>query len=214
MALPERDATRGWLGAMVVDRDGAEIGRCTVLLADEATGRPEWLCAEVKGASRHIPLVDAGEVDGRIRVVVRRADVVDAPAVADTHRLSESEEEALYRHYGLEYSRAASQSLLPATEAEPAAEGASPSSTEGDASVTDSAAPSTRSAGRPAVVVGALAGLGAILATVLLGRRRRARRPSATPKRVTRRARAFPVAVRPRPARRRLRGVGERARRS
>jgi hypothetical protein len=45
MTLPDRDAARDWLGRTVVDRDGAEIGVCAALLADEATGLPEWMYA-------------------------------------------------------------------------------------------------------------------------------------------------------------------------
>ena len=102
MALPERDATRTWIGKAVVDRDGAEIGVCTALLADEATGQPEWMCADLGHASAHVPLVDAVEVGGQLRVAVSRVDVVNAPSVGDTHRLSEDEEAALYRHYEID----------------------------------------------------------------------------------------------------------------
>ncbi len=142
MALPDRDATRGWIGKAVVDRDGAEIGVCTVLFADDATGLPEWMCADLDEVSVHVPLVDAVEVGGQVRVAVSRVDVVNAPSVGDKRRLSEAEEAALYRHYGIDYSRATSESLLPASEAERSA--SDPAS--GPVAVTSEGAPAAAAA--------------------------------------------------------------------
>jgi hypothetical protein len=100
-----------------VDRDGAEIGTCTQIFTDDTTGVPEWATADVGGATAFIPLVDAVEAGGHVRVAVRQVDVADAPLVGDVRHVSEDEEERLYRHYGIESLRAASESLLPATEA-------------------------------------------------------------------------------------------------
>src|SRR3712207_7210201 len=44
-----------WIGKPVVDRDGNEIGTVTHLLADEDTGRPEWLYADHAGATVVVP---------------------------------------------------------------------------------------------------------------------------------------------------------------
>ena len=51
MGLPERDEARNWVGRTVVDREGVELGACTAVLADEATGVPEWFYVEVEGVS-------------------------------------------------------------------------------------------------------------------------------------------------------------------
>jgi hypothetical protein len=165
MGLPERDAARNWVGRTVVDREGTPLGPCTAVLADEATGHPEWMYVEVDEASAVVPVVDAAETGDQVRVTVSRAQVVGAPAVGDTSRLSEAEEGQLYRHYGIEYSRETSETLLPAGEAgAPAAE----SSSGADAA--------TSSARRSAPVVGAFAGLAAVVAVVRRTRRARARR--------------------------------------
>ncbi|MGY1680830.1 hypothetical protein [Geodermatophilus sp. SYSU D01176] len=118
MTLPDRDAARDWVGRTVVDRDGAEIGVCAALLADEATGRPEWLYAERDEATVVVPLLDATGSGDRVQVAVTRADAEGAPRFGPTRELSQDQEAALYRHYGIEYSTATSDSLLPAADAE------------------------------------------------------------------------------------------------
>jgi hypothetical protein len=118
MTLPDRDAARDWLGRTVVDRDGAEIGVCVALLADEATGLPEWMYAERGEETVVVPLLDATEDGDRVQVTVTRADADSAPRFGPARELSQDQEAALYRHYGIEYSTTTSDSLLP-TEAEP-----------------------------------------------------------------------------------------------
>jgi hypothetical protein len=118
MTLPDRDAARDWLGRTVVDRDGAEIGVCAALLADEATGLPEWMYAERDEETVVVPLLDATEDGDRVQVTVTRADADSAPRFGSARELSQDQEAALYRHYGIEYSTTTSDSLLP-TEAEP-----------------------------------------------------------------------------------------------
>lgn len=117
MDLPARDEARTWVGRTVVDREGAELGTCTAVLADESTGRPEWLYVEVEGARAVVPAVDADGSAGTVRVPVTRAQVTGAPSVASGLRLTQDQESSLYRHYGIEASRAASETLLPAAAA-------------------------------------------------------------------------------------------------
>src|SRR4051812_41412232 len=115
MTLPERGVAWNWVGRTVLDRDGAEIGVCRAMLTDDATGQPEWLYAEVDEATVIVPLVDATETDEHVRVSVSRTAATSAPPPAgDTEHLSQDEEAALYRHYGIEYSTAVSETLLPA----------------------------------------------------------------------------------------------------
>jgi hypothetical protein len=114
MGLPDPGSARTWGGKLLVDRDGAEIGTCTEIFLDDATGMPEWATADVAGGPAFVPLIDAVESGPQVRVAVRRVDVADAPSVGDVRHLSEDEEERLYRHYGIEYSQAASDSGLPA----------------------------------------------------------------------------------------------------
>ncbi|SHN64061.1 hypothetical protein SAMN05660350_01207 [Geodermatophilus obscurus] len=119
MTLPDRDAARDWIGRTVVDRDGAEIGVCAALLADEATGQPEWLYADRDEVTVVVPLLDATGDGDRVQVTVTRADADGAPRFGSARELSQEQEAELYRHYGIEYSTDTSDSLLPATEAEP-----------------------------------------------------------------------------------------------
>ncbi|SHN70931.1 PRC-barrel domain-containing protein [Geodermatophilus obscurus] len=114
MGLPARDEAREWVGWTVVDRDGTELGAVTAVLADESTGRPEWVHVEVEGASAVVPALDADGSDGRVTVAVTRAQVTAAPSVGDVRALSTDQEADLYRHYGIEASSEASETLLPA----------------------------------------------------------------------------------------------------
>jgi hypothetical protein len=159
MALPDRDVALTWLGKTVVDRDGARIGRCSAVFTDDATGVPEWLGAQLGGVMAFVPLLDASEVGGQVQVVVSRDLVVNAPLIGSVERVSEDQEAALYRHYGIEHSRAASATLLPAGEAP-----------------RQPVAVAARAARRLRAGWAVLAGLGAILGAVLALRRLRNRR--------------------------------------
>ncbi len=114
MTLPDRDGTEAWIGRTVVDRDGADIGVCAALLADTATGLPEWMYVERDEVTLVVPLLEAQESGGRVQVTVTRAHVDGAPRFDPAHELSRAQEAALYRHYGIEYSTDTSDSLLPA----------------------------------------------------------------------------------------------------
>src|SRR3712207_1249916 len=124
MTLPDRDGTTDWIGRTVVDRDGADIGVCRSLLADTATGRPEWMYVDRDEATLIVPMLEAEEKGGRVHVTVTRAHADGAPRFEPTPELSRAQEAALYRHYGIEYSTDTWETLLPAeadqTDAEPA----------------------------------------------------------------------------------------------
>jgi hypothetical protein len=123
MTLPDREAARNWIGAPVVDRDGADIGVCAALLADEATGRPEWLYADRDEVTVVVPLLGATATGDRVQVTVARDQVEDAPRFGSSRELSQDQEAELYRHYGIDYTTATSDSLLP-SEAEATGAGA------------------------------------------------------------------------------------------
>ncbi len=121
MTLPERESVTDWIGKTVVDRDGGEIGTVTHLLADEATGAPEWLYADHAGATVVVPLVGATEDGGRVQVAVDRGLVDGAPRYGESRELTTDQEDALYRHYGIEATTDTSETLLPVEGAEPTA---------------------------------------------------------------------------------------------
>jgi hypothetical protein len=101
MEFPEREVALAWVGRTLVDRDGAEIGSCTAVFADDATRVTEWVCSEVNGAAVLMPAVGAVESGGQVQVAVSRDDVANAPTVGGTEHISDDEEAALYRHYGI-----------------------------------------------------------------------------------------------------------------
>jgi hypothetical protein len=158
MALPDREVAVAWLGRTVVDRDGAEIGRCVAVFTDDATGVPEWLGVRLGAVVTIVPLFDAAEVGGQVLVAVSRDQVAGAPLLSALEHISEDQEAMLYRHYGIEHSRAASATVLPA--------GVAP---------RQPAAVAARGARRLVAVSLVLAGVGAILGLVLALRRLRSR---------------------------------------
>src|SRR5919197_5475943 len=42
MPTPSIETARGWLGRVVVDRDGDKVGEVVDIYLDNQTGRPEW----------------------------------------------------------------------------------------------------------------------------------------------------------------------------
>ena len=113
MGLPSPEQASTWGGKLVVDRDGAAIGTVTQIYSDDATGLPEWATIRLGEATVFLPLLDAEEADGQVRVQVKRDDVAKAPMVGPGRRISEQEEERLYRYYGIDFTRDRSPSLLP-----------------------------------------------------------------------------------------------------
>ena len=195
MALPDANAAKTWGGKLLVDRDGTEIGTCTQIFVDDATGLPEWAAADLNGGPALVPLVDAAESGDRVRVAVRHVDVADAPPVGDAWHISVEEEERLYRHYGIDVSHAASESLLPVDEpvtpepSSPRPRRPSPSpSRPVTRPATAAVQPLLR--GLAAVVVGAVAAIGA---TVFWWRHRQA--PPTRTELLAARARAASLAL-------------------
>ena len=106
MPTPPVEEIRGWLGQIMVDRDGNRLGEITDIYLDRETDRPEW--AVVRTGlfglrSSFVPLAEASEVDAQIQVPHARTLVKDAPNIEADGQLSEAEEAELYRHYGLDY---------------------------------------------------------------------------------------------------------------
>ena len=97
MALSGQERPQGWVGRILVDREGARIGACTAVLADAIEGVPEWLGVE-RGGTVWLPASGAAEVADGVQVTVRQAEVASAPIAGDGPP-SEEEKVALSRHY-------------------------------------------------------------------------------------------------------------------
>jgi uncharacterized protein (TIGR02271 family) len=105
-----------WRGGTAVDRDGEKIGMIDEIYADAETGQPEWLAVKTGMFGMKlsfIPIAEASETDGDVRVPYDKQQVKDAPQAEPDGELSQDEEAGLYRHYGLKYSEARSDSGLP-----------------------------------------------------------------------------------------------------
>jgi hypothetical protein len=106
MPTPSVEQVRGWLGRVMVARDGNRLGEITDIYLDRETDRPEW--AVVRTGlfglrSSFVLLAEASEVGDQIQVPHERSLVKGAPNIEADGQLSEAEEAELYRHYGLDY---------------------------------------------------------------------------------------------------------------
>jgi uncharacterized protein (TIGR02271 family) len=98
-----------WRGRQLVDRDGDKVGKIDEVYLDTTTNRPEWALVNTGlfgTKSTFVPLRDATASDDEVRVSHEKSHIKDAPGVEADGELSQSEEEALYRHYDLEYAGA------------------------------------------------------------------------------------------------------------
>jgi uncharacterized protein (TIGR02271 family) len=115
MSTLERDQVLQQRGQNLHDRDGDKIGTIEEIYLDADTNEPEWALVNTGlfgTKSTFVPLRDATEDGGGLRVPYEKAQVKDAPNMDPDGQLSQDEEAELYRHYGLEYSEAHSDSGL------------------------------------------------------------------------------------------------------
>ena len=113
---PTESVVAAWRGGTAVDRDGEKIGTIDEIYADAETGKPEWLAVKTGMFGMKlsfIPIAEASETGGDVRVPYDAQQVKDAPQAEPDGELSQDEEAGLYRHYGLQYSEARSDSGLP-----------------------------------------------------------------------------------------------------
>ena len=113
---PTESVVAAWRGGTAVDRDGQKLGTIDEIYADAETGQPEWLAVKTGMFGMKlsfIPIAEASETDGDVRVPYDAQQVKDAPQAEPDGELSQDEEAGLYRHYGLQYSEARSDSGLP-----------------------------------------------------------------------------------------------------
>jgi uncharacterized protein (TIGR02271 family) len=116
MTTVSKDRMLQLRGEDLLDRDGDKIGSVEEIYLDADTNEPEWALVKTglfgtKGT--FVPLRDASETGGSLRVPFDKATVKDAPTMDPDGQLSQEEESALYRHYGMDYSEARSDSGLP-----------------------------------------------------------------------------------------------------
>lgn len=118
--MADRDTILSWRGQTMYDADGDKIGEIKEIYLDDATGHPEWALVSTGlfgSKATFVPVARAQGEGDQVRVDYDKATVKDAPRVEADQELSEDEEATLYRHYGMEYSEARSDSGLPQEEA-------------------------------------------------------------------------------------------------
>ena len=109
-------AVAEWRGRNAVDSDGDKIGSIDEIYMDAETGKPEWLAVKTGmfgSKVSFVPIAEASDAGGDVRVPYDKQQVKDAPNAEADGELSQEEEASLYRHYGLDYSEARSDSGLP-----------------------------------------------------------------------------------------------------
>jgi uncharacterized protein (TIGR02271 family) len=106
--MPDIDTVRTWEARTMVDRDGGRIGPIDAIYLDDQTGQPEWALVNTGlfgTKASFVPLAQATEADGDVRIPYDKQLVKDAPRIDPDRHLSEDEERQLWRHYGLDYDR-------------------------------------------------------------------------------------------------------------
>lgn len=106
----------GLIGRTVIDGSGNKIGKVDSVYVDDQTDKPEWLGVATGLFGSHVsfvPLASAATRGDAVAVPYTKDQVKDAPHVDPDEALSEQEEARIYRHYGLEYSEARSDTGLP-----------------------------------------------------------------------------------------------------
>jgi len=97
---------RGLRGQDLISQDGDKLGTIEEIYLDTETDRPEWalITTGLFGTKQSfVPIGGASREENGITVPFDKATVKDAPKVDPDGRLSDGEEQELYRHYGMEY---------------------------------------------------------------------------------------------------------------
>jgi uncharacterized protein (TIGR02271 family) len=116
MSTFQKDELLAKRGEDLYDTSGDKIGSINEIYLDADTGAPEWALVNTGmfgTKSTFVPLRDATDDGGSVRVPYDKAQVKDAPKMDPDGELSQQQEAELYRHYGLGYSESRSDSGLP-----------------------------------------------------------------------------------------------------
>jgi uncharacterized protein (TIGR02271 family) len=109
------DQAIAWRSKTAVDADGEKIGTIEEIYLDAETNQPEWLAVKTGlfgSKISFVPIADATEAGGDVRVAYSKAQVKDSPHADPDGQLSQHEEAQLYRHYGLDYGDSRSDTVL------------------------------------------------------------------------------------------------------
>jgi hypothetical protein len=102
--MPAFDVVWAWVGRPVVDRAGIKLGTVKEVRCDARAEEPGWAVvnlADIGDDLRLVPVLDAREDGGAIKVSFDRDAVRAAPRVEPDACLEWHEEAELHEHYGL-----------------------------------------------------------------------------------------------------------------
>ena len=114
--MPVTQDKLSWRGQDLYDSTGSKIGKVEEIYLDADTDQPEWALVHTGlfGTKQtFVPIREATASGDNPTVPYDSELIKSAPKVDADGRLSQQEEAELYRHYGLEYSEARSDSGLP-----------------------------------------------------------------------------------------------------
>jgi hypothetical protein len=103
--VPSTPDLHTWREREVIDADGEPLGHAEDLYADDRTGEPVFLLVRGGrfGTRLHFVPLDGATLDnGKIRIAHRVEQVNGAPNISADEHLTRTEEERLFRHYGME----------------------------------------------------------------------------------------------------------------
>lgn len=113
MATMNVDDLMALRGSDVYGSDGDKVGSLEQVYLDNTTNEPEWVAVKTGFLGTRVnlvPLADARYGDGQSLQVAHTKDTVkNAPDIDPDGELNETEEQKLYRHYGLDYGSPSTQ---------------------------------------------------------------------------------------------------------
>ena len=121
--MPDINQVSHWRGEKLHGDGGEKLGTIEDIYLDEETEQPEWFAVKTGlfGSNvSFVPVAEATQAEGHVVVPYGKDQVKAAPHAEPDGALSQQEEAALYRHYGLQYSEAGSDTGLPAGGTAPA----------------------------------------------------------------------------------------------
>jgi uncharacterized protein (TIGR02271 family) len=95
---------RDLIGATLIDNEGNKVGKIGQLYLDDQSGRPEWVCVKtgmLGTKESFVPVAEATLSGDEVRVPYGKSQIKDAPNMDADGHLDESQEDDLYRYYGL-----------------------------------------------------------------------------------------------------------------
>ena len=114
--MPTIQDVQTWQGQQAHGPDGEKLGEIADIYLDRETGEPEWVAIKTGLFGNKVsfaPLAEATHAGDGVQLPYTKDQVKGAPNAEADGELSQDEEAALYRHYGLDYSEAPSDSGLP-----------------------------------------------------------------------------------------------------